>query len=225
MNPLLIFFAKAPDPGRVKTRLIPILGETAASQLQEAFILDLLRSTDSLPIDRAVACDPDPDHPFFLKCGRDHPLRFVQQRGSDLGERMKNAFTWGFAEGFSKVLLIGCDLPTLPVDFVGEAIDRLDAVSVVLGPSVDGGYYLIGGRPPVPDLFEGIDWGTGQVLAATLQKLATQQTTCHLLPFWYDIDRPEELPLLKAHLALLKRQGRLTAKETWNTMEQWTQGI
>jgi rSAM/selenodomain-associated transferase 1 len=216
---LLILFAKAPEPGRVKTRMVPFISERAASQLQKAFLLDTLQLTDSLLLRRAIACLPDPDHPFFLQCGKERPLLFFKQMGADLGERMKNAFEWGFSQGFQKVLLLGGDTPTLPAEWIKEAVDRLDAFPLVLGPSADGGYYLIGGRPPIPALFDGIAWGTNSVLAVTLQKVTHLQIGCHLLPFWYDIDRPEDLAFLKAHLALLKGQGNVAAKETRQVIE------
>ena len=223
MKDLLILFAKAPEPGRVKTRMVPFLSEEAASQLQRAFLLDTLQLTDSLLLRRAVACLPTSDHPFFLMCGKERPLLFLNQAGADLGERMRNAFEWGFSKGFQKVLLLGGDTPTLPADFIKEAIDRLDSFDVVVGPSIDGGYYLIGGRVPIPALFEGIAWGTNTVMAMTLQKARGQQLACHLLPFWYDIDRPEDLIFLKAHLALFKEQGIVPAKETLQMIEQLSQ--
>ncbi len=214
MKDLLILFAKAPEPGRVKTRLIPFLSEKAASQLQKAFFLDTLQLTDPLLLRRAVACLPDSEHPFFLQCATERPLLFLNQKGADLGERMKNAFEWGFSRGFQKVILLGSDSPTLPSGFIQEAVDRLESFPLVLGPSVDGGYYLIGSRPPVPAVFDGIEWGTNRVLAATLEKITRRRVRCHLLPFWYDIDRPEDLAFLKGHLALLKEEGIITAKET-----------
>lgn len=224
MKDLLILFAKAPEPGEVKTRMVPFLTEEAASQLQRAFFLDTLQLTDSLLIQRAIACLPSSDHPFFLQCGKERPLLLLNQTGADLGERMKNALAWGFSKGYQKVLLLGGDLPTLPAEFIKEGIDRLDSSDVVIGPSIDGGYYLIGGRSPIPVLFEGIAWGTNTVLTTTLQKVAQQQLICHLLPFWYDIDRPEDLTFLKAHLAVMKGEGMITAKETRQMIEQWTKG-
>jgi len=221
VNDLLILFAKAPEPGRVKTRMIPFLSEEEASRLQRAFLLDTLQLTDALSLRRAVACLPDADHPFFVQCGKERPLLFWNQKGADLGERMKNAFDWGFSGGFQKVLLIGCDTPTLPADLISEAVARLDSSPLVLGPSVDGGYYLIGGRPPIPSLFDGVDWGSNTVLTETLEKVTRQQVGCHLLPFWYDIDRPEDLAFLKAHLALLKEEGSIAAKETRQVIEEW----
>ncbi|MBI3803883.1 MAG: TIGR04282 family arsenosugar biosynthesis glycosyltransferase [Nitrospirae bacterium] len=211
---IVIIFAKAPDPGAVKTRLQPILTVEERSGLQTALLRDTLHLTDSLRQERALACAPEVDHPFFVRCSRERPLSLVRQQGENLGERMKNALAWGFGQRFRKVVLIGSDAPTLPADFIQAAFDRLDRIPVVIGPSLDGGYYLIGARPPLPDLFDGIGWGGDQVLVSTLHKINAAKLDCHLLPFWYDIDRPNDLTFLKEQLDLLARQGKPVPKET-----------
>ncbi|MFQ5780618.1 MAG: TIGR04282 family arsenosugar biosynthesis glycosyltransferase [Nitrospiria bacterium] len=215
MKSILIIFAKAPEPGKVKTRLVPFLSEKEAAAMHEAFILDTLQLTDPLPLQRAIACTPTPDHLFFQQCGKGRAILFIQQEGGDLGERMENAFQWGFSEGFEKIILLGSDTPTLPIAFIQEGLSRLDFSPWVIGPSLDGGYYLIGGTSPLPDLFSGIRWGEQEVLTKTLEKLDEQQTQCHLLPFWYDIDRPEDLAFLKSHIKLSIGQGISHPKETW----------
>jgi hypothetical protein len=212
---LLIIFAKAPEPGYVKTRLLPFLSPEEAATLHEAFILDTLAYTADLSLQRAMACTPTPNHPFFRQCETGPPLLFIQQSGDHLGERMNRALEWGFSKGFEKVLLIGSDTPNLPTQYIQEGIDLLDTQAWVLGPSLDGGYYLIGGKPPLPGLFRGIRWGTDKVLTKTLKKFDEQKILCHLLPFWYDIDRPKDLILLKAHIELLKAQGKFYPENTW----------
>lgn len=211
---VIILFAKAPDPGSVKSRLHPMLNPEERARLQTAMILDTLHLSDPLPCRRVLACAPRVDHPFFLKCSRERSLGLIQQEGESLGERMKNAFAWGFSQGYRRVVLIGCDAPTLPTDFVRQTFDHLERAPVVIGPSVDGGYYLIGARPPLPDLFSGIQWGGNQVLSATLEKLNAEKRDGALLPFWYDIDRPSDLIFLKEMLSLYERQGVLLPKET-----------
>ncbi len=211
---ILIIFAKAPDSGRIKTRLEPILTPDERVTLQEALILDTLLLTDPLPVRRALAAPGPIDHPFLVRCGRERSLPLIEQKGEGLGDRMRNAFEWGFKEGFQRVVLIGCDAPTLPAEFIGEAFDRLERVPLVIGPSCDGGYYLIGARPPLIDLFSGIEWGSDRVLVETLRKVNAEQHGCALLPYWYDIDRPADLIFLKEMLALYERQQILLPKKT-----------
>ncbi len=228
-NALLVLFCKAPESGRVKTRLLPVLSPEAAADLHRAFIADTLHLTDALAdrlgVQRALACTPSVHHPFFVACARARPsMRLIQQTGDDLGERMKNVLTWGFSEGFKKIVLIGCDSPTLPEAFIREAFRQLGpdpCVPCVLGPSGDGGYYLIGAHKSAPDLFEAMPWGTGRVMTETLRRLNAQQSPCFLLPFWYDIDRPEDLRFLAEHLPLLTRLGQPIPQETQKTMGQW----
>ncbi len=211
---LLVLFCKAPEVGAVKTRLFPSLSKEDAARLHAACIADTLRLTDKLDVQRALACAPSIHHPFFVECARQRPLELIQQAGGDLGERMKSVLTWGFLRGFEKIVLIGCDSPTLPTAFIREAFHRLGRASCVLGPSGDGGYYLLGAYGSVPDLFGEIPWGTSQVMTQTLRKLNAQKRSCHLLPFWYDIDRPEDLLFLKEHLAFLEREGHPVPRET-----------
>lgn len=215
----LILFAKAPDPGSAKSRLQPLLTPEERGRLQEALILDTLHLTDPLPCRRILACTPRVDHPFFARCARERSLRLIRQEGETLGDRMRNAFSWGFLQGFQKVVLIGSDAPTLPVAFIQEAFDRLKETALVLGPSVDGGYYLIGARPPLADLFSGIPWGGDRVLTSTLRKITAEKIDCYLLPFWYDIDRPNDLIFLREVLALTERQGKPLPKETWRFLQ------
>ena len=211
---LLIIFAKAPDPGGVKTRLQPALTPEEGARLQEALILDTLALTDSLPVRRALAAPPPLDHPFLVRVGRERSIPLVEQTGETLGDRMRHAFEWGFGRGFQKVVLIGCDAPTLPADFIRQAFDDLDRAPLAVGPSLDGGYYLIGARPPLVDLFSGVRWGSDQVLIQTLQKVNAGKLDCALLPYWYDIDRPADLISLKEMLELSERQGAPLPKET-----------
>ncbi len=202
MDSLLITFAKSPHARDVKTRLKPILTRTERGQLQSAFIVDTLSSTASLSVRQTLACAPDIHDPFFIQCQGNFNVMLIKQKGKDLGKRMQNAFLWGFAQGFKRVILIGSDSPTLPVSYISEAFEQLLTFPVVLGPSTDGGYYLIGATPALPDLFRGISWGSCTVLLETMKRL----NRYYLLPFWYDIDRPNDLAFLKEHLAFLKNE-------------------
>ena len=218
MSNLLIIFAKAPESGAVKTRLTPFLSKTEAAVLQKAFLEDLLHGTHIDTVKRVIACTPTIHHPFFQQCKVKHSLELLQQEGRDLGERMKNAFQWGLNKGFKKVVIIGCDSPTLPTQFIKEAFEALSKNDVVLGPGLDGGYYLIGGVLLHPTLFSDLAWGTETVLTQTLEKLNSAKIPFHLLPFWYDIDRPQDLAFLKAHLDHLDTQNKALAHATMKTL-------
>jgi len=214
MKKLLIIFAKAPEPGQVKTRLTPFLSPETAARLQQAFLLDILKMTRNVASTRLIACAPDTSHSFFQRCKKEEAIRLMPQKGKDLGERMKQAFQWAFCEGFEKVVIIGCDSPTLCASHIEDAFERLVSHSAVIGPSLDGGYYLIGAKMLLPQLFTQMNWGTETVLSETLKRLNTAKQPYHLLPFWYDIDLPADLIFLKQHLQYQKMKGKIRLTET-----------
>ncbi len=224
MSDLLMIFAKAPEPGQVKTRLTPVLSENEAADLQKAFILDLLDQTkipcETHGIQRVMACSPV-DHPFFKSLQKQEEVNLISQTGADLGERMKNAFRFGLDQGYKKIVIIGCDAPTLPVQFIENAFLSLSNQDLVIGPSLDGGYYLIGARALFSELFRDLPWGTDTVFSKTLDKINPDHTKIKLLPFWYDIDRPNDLHLLKNHLRFLKKQKPNLAKTTSERLSQY----
>lgn len=193
----LIIFAKAPIPGQVKTRLCPPLTPDEAASLHGSFVLDMLeRSRATASMDRFVACAPSPDHVFFKILAERHGVRLIAQTGDDLGARLARAIADVFALGYRRVLVIGTDLPTLPASAFGDAEQLLAAHDVVLGPALDGGYYLIGLRKPAPELFAGLPWSTDRVLALTKQKAAALGLSTGLLPVRRDIDTVEDLKAL-----------------------------
>lgn len=195
MGTLTIIFAKEPAPGQVKTRLTPPLRPEEASGLYRAFLEDILEETARLPeMELALAYAPAGSGEAF------RPLvpatvQLLPQEGRDLGERMARAFAWGFTMGFEIVLLRGSDTPDLPGAVMNEAREQLTAgpAEVVLGPSRDGGYYLMGLKAPHPELFQGILWSTGAVLADTLSRVQDLALKVHLLPAWTDIDTYADL--------------------------------
>jgi uncharacterized protein len=233
MKNLLIIFAKAPEPGLVKTRLIPFLTPKMAALLQEAFLLDIIQMTDqeskqlnrSMSWSRLLACAPDTEHPFFQRCERNESIRLICQKGDDLGERMDLAFRQTFSEGFEKVVIIGCDAPTLPISCIESAFESLSAHSLVLGPSLDGGYYLIGAKCPPTELLYGMAWGTEAVLSETLQRLNATKRSYHLLPFWYDIDLPRDFIFLRQHLEYRKMKGEPALEATKEILGEINNGI
>ena len=198
----LVIFAKAPVPGQVKTRLCPPLTPDEAATLHGTFVLDSLERTKvaiakwRLPIDRYVACAPSSSLVFFKILEERHDVRLLDQVGEDLGQRMGRVFTELFGRGYERVGIVGTDVPTLPLSEYQRAFSLLDAHDVVLGPATDGGYYFIGLKRLVPELFIGIPWSTCNVFAATKQKATGLNLTVGLLTEWRDVDVAEDLQAL-----------------------------
>jgi rSAM/selenodomain-associated transferase 1 len=208
MENTLIIFVKAPVAGRVKTRLQPDLSAEEAAGLASAFVADMLWKTHGLENTvRIIGCDPAREDPYFRTFGHGTDFRLIDQRGSNLGERMRNAFQDAAAGGADRMVIIGTDLPTLPLETVQKAFSLLRRNDLVLGPSLDGGYYLIGSGREVPEVFGGIPWGTDRVLERTLDRANDLKIRCALLPFWYDVDTPRDLRFLSAHLRYLESLG------------------
>ncbi len=189
--------AKYPAAGRVKTRLARSIGDDGAAALYEAFVLDLAERLRTVAWE-VVWCHWPPESPFgALVPG----ARCVPQAGRDLGERMATAVDEAFADGARQVVLIGADAPHLPLDRIDAALGALRGVAdMVLGPALDGGYYLMGLRAPAPALFEGIAWGTRGVLADTLAQAARAGLATRLLPEDFDVDEPADLARLRTLL-------------------------
>ena len=208
MNKTLILFAKVPRPGKVKTRLQPDISPERGCELYRAFIDDLLATTRSLKnVKRIMGCDPSQSDPYFEALSEKYQVDLMDQRGADLGERMRNAFEEIRERGNGRVVIIGTDSPTLPVEMIRKAFFHLETHDLVLGPCLDGGYYLIGSRDKIPPVLDGIPWGTDLVLGLTLRKVTDHKIKCALLPFWYDVDTIEDLRFLSSHLEFLDQQG------------------
>jgi len=124
---------------------------------------------------------------------------YMRQIGENLGERMKNAFIEAFSMNFKRVVLIGSDIPGLPLEFIEEAFQSLEEKNVAIGPSFDGGYYLIGFRDKtfLPRPFEKIHWSTSRVFEETMKILEHEGLTVHVLPPRRDIDTVEDLKSLR----------------------------
>lgn len=195
-------FAKAPIPGQVKTRLCPPLTPDEAATLHGSFVLDTLERTKTavhklkLPLDRCLACAPSSSLVFFKIMEERQNVRLIDQVGADLGERMTRAFDAMFAEGYRRVLIVGTDVPSLPLDHYKQALTLIETHDVVLGPALDGGYYLIGLAHAAPELFDGIPWSTDKVLSLTREKAAGLGLKTALLPPWRDVDTVDDLQVL-----------------------------
>jgi rSAM/selenodomain-associated transferase 2/rSAM/selenodomain-associated transferase 1 len=191
----IIIFARFPEPGQVKTRLIPAMGRDQAARLQTS----LTRRT--LDVVRRF-CAGRPCNVELRFSGGDvqgmrnlfgTELLYSVQVGNDLGERLKHAVAAAFEEGAKRVVVIGTDCPEIEPPILLAAIDALKDADVVLGPAFDGGYYLIGLRANHPEFFQGIDWGTENVLRQTLEKTRRLQFSVRQLKPLSDVDYPEDL--------------------------------
>lgn len=195
----LVIFAKAPIPGQVKTRLCPPLTHDEAATLQGSFVLDTLERTKAaviklkLPFDRYLACAPSSTLVFFKILEERQGVTLLDQEGEDLGSRMHHAFDTLFERGYQHVLIVGTDVPALPIGYYQQALGQLEKHDLVLGPALDGGYYMIGLNKPTPTLFENMPWSTDRVLALTREKATSLGLRTALLPEWRDIDRLDDL--------------------------------
>ena len=200
----LVIFAKAPIPGEAKTRLCPPLTPDEAATLHGSFVLDMLERTKlavatfQLPCQRYLACAPFSEHVFFKIMEERHGVRLLDQVGKDLGQRMHRTFVDLFAKGYKQVIIVGTDVPTLPLTAYQEAFTILGRSDVVLGPALDGGYYLIGLTKPMEKLFAGIPWSTDQVLAVTQHQAKTLGLSVGLTTTWRDVDTVADLRTLFA---------------------------
>ena len=189
----LILFLKYPEPGKVKTRLGAELGFELAAKLYELFIkqtFELAQNCSARQI--FVAYEPLDRKDEFAEFV---PKKFAifPQEGKNLGERMLNAFQDAFARGYKNVAILGSDSPTLPLENIDDAFEKLSKSDLVLGPAEDGGYYLIGLNKAHCGLFENIEWSSDSVLQLTIESAKKLQLSYELLPSWYDVDNKETL--------------------------------
>ena len=204
----LVIFTKAPIPGEVKTRLCPPLTPDEAATLHGSFVLDMLERSKTavaklkLPLDRYLACMPSSTLVFFKIMEERQSVKLIDQVGDDLGRRMQHTFETMFAKHYQRVFIVGTDVPSLPLDHYTQALALLEKNDLVLGPALDGGYYLIGLKRMAPDLFVGIPWSTDRVLEMTQEKATTLGLKTALLPPWRDVDTIEDLRALIATSAL-----------------------
>ncbi len=195
-------FARAPERGRVKTRLGTALGEDAALALYEGFLADCLAvAADAARLAAAelvLAVAGPIDHPVLVGAARTHGALIEPQASGALGAKMGAFFE--AHRGSGPVCLVGSDAPTLRAPQIARAFDELRAHEVVLGPGLDGGYWLIGARRPIPELLGDMPWSTSALLGATLDALRGRSAT--LLDFWFDVDDFDDLALLRRELSI-----------------------
>jgi rSAM/selenodomain-associated transferase 1 len=209
---IILVFTKGTDFGQVKTRLRPFLNNVQSMELHLAFLQDTLEKIKSLNIHGSLYVVGDPD--FHFK----NSFPIFPQNGNDLGSRLHNAFEDQFMN-HDRIVVIGTDSPDLPTGRIQEAFLSLQNHDAVIGPTEDGGYYLLGLSKMIPTVFETIPWSTNEVFQKTLEKLHGYKT--HVLESHYDVDVIEDLIKLKKNLEKEKSIAPFTRKwfdENWNAL-------
>lgn len=191
---VLLIFTKAPIAGRVKTRLIPVTGPGKAAALHAAMVYQTLLTAQRSGFDTIeLWCAPRAEHPFFSLCRRRFGVVLKTQCGQGLGARMAHAVSDALKR-YRCAVVIGTDCPELSVHDLKQASQWLNGpYAAVVGPCEDGGYFLIGLRYPLPELFRNVDWGGSEVLETTRLRLRHLGLPWVELPLRWDLDRPQDL--------------------------------
>ncbi len=191
----LIIFTRYPEPGTTKTRLIGALGAGGAAELHrqmtERAVGTARKLRDAIGIVIEIHFAGGDDSKMRQWLGND--VAYAEQIGLDLGKRMDHAFKAAFDQGCDRIVVVGSDCPELTVDILEKAFQALDSPPVVLGPAFDGGYYLVGLKQRLTDIFQNIPWGSGNVLKETRKVLLSQKVSFALLERLSDVDTPEDL--------------------------------
>ena len=198
MNQLLMVFVKDSNKYPVKTRLKVSIGKKKSVWIYNQILNKTLKVIENLKVDIAVF--------HYKSILSKNPFKNLSkwnkiQIGKNLGEKISNAFDWGFQKGYKKIIIIGSDLWELNEDLICKGFFELNKNEVVIGPSIDGGYYLLGLNKKMPKLFQGIKWGTKSVLSQTINLLDNRP---FILPELNDIDTYQDLIANKSLLKLYK---------------------
>lgn len=198
MKERLIVFTRYPEPGKAKTRLIPALGAEGAAHLQRQMTEHTMRQVKELQSFHPLSVEVHfaGNHQQQMQDWLGDDLVYQPQVEGDLGWRMAEAFQRAFRNGIEGAVIIGTDCPGLNAPLMAEAFKTLTQYDLVLGPAMDGGYYLIGLRRLIPELFAGISWGTSEVLQQTIAIAQGMGLAIASLPPLADVDRPEDLSSL-----------------------------
>jgi uncharacterized protein len=218
----LAVMAKAPISGTVKTRLVPFLSIDEAAELSRALLVDQMEHLHALSSSALYLVFSPPEAGEMMRQLAPLSFELFPQNGGDLGARMAHAFETLFAKGHKKIILIGGDLPPVPLTYFDDAYEFLNSPErrVVLGPSRDGGYYLVGMNDPVK-IFQDMTWSHDEVLAQTVAKLAELGISMHQLPLWFDVDTPADIERLR----LLDATAAARIKSTLSLLRRWKKSL
>lgn len=193
----ILLFAKAPEAGKVKTRLQPQLSPARAARLYQLLLDKVVANITTANMPIALWRAGDLDHPCWGKYAKNPLVTLHEQNNSDLGQRMKCAAIEGLND-FDKVVLIGADCIDIDKQYLESAVYKLDSNDAAIGPATDGGYVLLALKSVDDEIFSDIAWGSDKVLSQTLEKMDGLNWSYELLPALNDIDRPEDLANLSA---------------------------
>lgn len=203
---LLGIFAKQPTVGAVKTRLAAATSAAFAQRVAQGFLEDTLDRCAKVDAERSIVYAPAAATAFFQSAAGGQYELTPQEHG-DLGQRLQSFFTQARQRGFTRIIAIGADSPTLPIEWIADAFIYLESHDVVIGPAVDGGYYLIGVATREFNLFDAIPWSTSRVLGSTMERLKTTDARLALLPPWYDVDTVDDWTSLCGHVKAMRLAG------------------
>ena len=194
MNDALIIFTRVPLPGQTKTRLMPFLNGEECAGLHACFIRDAYEKAKQADADVFVYFTPEEEKAVLLQVLQmTEDKNFFAQNGEDLGARMKNAIGDVLQLGYEKVLLIGTDIPQIHVETFTKAFDDLEKNEIVIHPTFDGGYYLIGMKKEYDSIWKVKRYGTNTVIDDTLQHMKEESLTVAVGQRYYDIDDKYDL--------------------------------
>jgi len=216
----LIVVAKRPVPGQTKTRLCPPLTLVQAADLYDCFLrdtLDLIRYVSGVQC--VIGFLPKNAQDYFRQIAPDMAL--VYQHGESLGERLDHLLTHVLADGSERAVVMNSDSPTLPAIYISQAFAQLKEADIVIGPTCDGGYYLIGMKKPHHHLLRQIQMSTPHVLTDTLALAESTGLTASLLPTWYDVDTIADLHQLDHEISGLEQNGCAAYTRHWLTQTAW----
>ena len=200
----IIIMAKQPIEGKTKTRMTPHLSHNQAAALFEALVkdtIDLCAQVDQAEL--AIAISPPKSISYFRKISPPNTI-LVPAVCQNIGDCLNQVLTHLLSIGFESAFAINADGPTLPLEYLHQALSLIEDHDLVLGPSYDGGYYLIGLKQPAPEIFEHIAWSTEEVLAQTITQAKKHGLAKYaLLPEWYDVDNIDTLNKMSEELKTL----------------------
>lgn len=195
----LILFAKAPEMGKVKTRLIPSLGQQGAAELQRRMTRHIIDQVFAAPFTNIeLQCSPHSRHQFFINLLDDYCIELKPQQGDHLGQKMARAMQQALKQ-YKYAVIIGTDAPRINNQYIEQAFKKLQSgIDVVIGPAEDGGFVLIGLSRFEAHIFNDIEWGTDLVLQQTLERIQQANMSYHELATLWDVDLAEDLVRLQS---------------------------